>query len=105
MDRQLDWSSKINNKPRVVGAKHCKHFMDNYNKVCVHICRASGRKMEKFSVSVNIAAESNVTFILIYEELLQRNLGQYEILTRVKPKSLVRQFKVISSSRLSVYFG
>lgn len=72
------------------------------NKIFVHICRASGRKMEKFSVSVNIAAESNVTFILTYEELLQRNLGQYEILTRVKPKSLVQKFQVISSSRFCV---
>lgn len=50
--------------------------------------------MEKFSVSVNIAAESNVTFILTYEELLQRKLGQYEILIRVKPKGLVEQFQV-----------
>uniref|UniRef100_A0A672I0G4 Inter-alpha-trypsin inhibitor heavy chain H3 n=1 Tax=Salarias fasciatus TaxID=181472 RepID=A0A672I0G4_SALFA len=46
------------------------------------LVKASGRKMEKFSVSVNIAAESNVTFILTYEELLQRKLGLYEILTR-----------------------
>ncbi|KAK7926031.1 hypothetical protein WMY93_008341 [Mugilogobius chulae] len=36
------------------------------------LVRASGRKMEKFSVSVNIAALSNVTFTLTYEELLQR---------------------------------
>lgn len=50
--------------------------------------------MEKFSVSVNIAAQTNVTFILTYEELLQRKLGQYEILTRVKPKSLVQKFQV-----------
>uniref|UniRef100_A0A8C5BPN4 Inter-alpha-trypsin inhibitor heavy chain H3 n=1 Tax=Gadus morhua TaxID=8049 RepID=A0A8C5BPN4_GADMO len=49
---------------------------------------ASGRKMEKFSVSVNIAAESNVTFILTYEELLQRKFGKYEILTRINPKQL-----------------
>ncbi|KAF3855921.1 hypothetical protein F7725_016644 [Dissostichus mawsoni] len=57
---------------------------------------ASGRKMEKFSVSVNIAAESNVTFILTYEELLQRKLGRYEILTRVKPKQRVQEFQEMS---------
>ena len=45
-------------------------------------------------MSVNIAAESNVTFILTYEELLQRKLGQYEILTRVKPKQPVQEFQV-----------
>ena len=50
--------------------------------------------MEKFSVSVNIAPNSNVTFILTYEEMLQRRHGQYEILTRVKPKQLVHNFEV-----------
>ncbi|XP_041836029.1 inter-alpha-trypsin inhibitor heavy chain H3a isoform X2 [Melanotaenia boesemani] len=61
------------------------------------LVKISGRKMEKFSVSVNIAAESNVTFILTYEELLQRKFGQYEILTRVKPKSLVQQFQIVTN--------
>uniref|UniRef100_A0A665UNT7 Inter-alpha-trypsin inhibitor heavy chain H3 n=1 Tax=Echeneis naucrates TaxID=173247 RepID=A0A665UNT7_ECHNA len=54
------------------------------------LVKASGRKMEKFSVSVNVAASSNVTFILTYEELLQRKMGKYEILTRVKPKEPVQ---------------
>lgn len=62
--------------------------------VYVFYHRASGRKMEKFSVTVNIAAKSNVTFILTYEELLQRKMGQYEILTRVKPKQPVQEFHV-----------
>lgn len=57
--------------------------------------RASGRKMEKFSVSVNIASNSKVTFVLTYEELLQRTLGQYEIVIRVKPKEPVQEFKVV----------
>ncbi|KAM7006926.1 LOW QUALITY PROTEIN: inter-alpha-trypsin inhibitor heavy chain H3-like [Tautogolabrus adspersus] len=61
------------------------------------LVKASGRKMEKFSVSVNIAAESNVTFILTYEELLQRKLGQYEILTQVKPKQRVQEFKIVTN--------
>ncbi|XP_008318550.1 inter-alpha-trypsin inhibitor heavy chain H3-like isoform X1 [Cynoglossus semilaevis] len=61
------------------------------------LVKASGRKMESFSVSVNIAAKSNVTFILTYEELLQRKLGQYEILTRVQPKSLVQDFKIMTN--------
>uniref|UniRef100_H3D0L9 Inter-alpha-trypsin inhibitor heavy chain 3 n=1 Tax=Tetraodon nigroviridis TaxID=99883 RepID=H3D0L9_TETNG len=58
---------------------------------------ASGRKMEKFSVSVNIASNSKVTFVLTYEELLQRTLGQYEILTRVKPKEPVQEFKIVTN--------
>ncbi|XP_071351221.1 inter-alpha-trypsin inhibitor heavy chain H3-like [Trachinotus anak] len=61
------------------------------------LVKASGRKMEKFSVSVNIAAKSNVTFILTYEELLQRKLGQYEILTRVKPKHPVQEFQIVAN--------
>uniref|UniRef100_A0A4W4E852 VIT domain-containing protein n=1 Tax=Electrophorus electricus TaxID=8005 RepID=A0A4W4E852_ELEEL len=59
------------------------------------LVKASGRKMEKFSVSVNIAAHSNVTFALTYEELLQRRFGKYEIMIRVKPKQLVQQFQVL----------
>ncbi|XP_027135227.1 inter-alpha-trypsin inhibitor heavy chain H3-like [Larimichthys crocea] len=47
------------------------------------LVKASGKNIEEFSVSVNIAAKSSVTFILTYEELLQRKLGQYKILTRV----------------------
>lgn len=50
--------------------------------------------MEKFSVSVNIAAQSAVTFVLTYEELLQRKLGQYEILMHVKPAQPVQDFQV-----------
>uniref|UniRef100_A0A665UMY7 Inter-alpha-trypsin inhibitor heavy chain H3 n=1 Tax=Echeneis naucrates TaxID=173247 RepID=A0A665UMY7_ECHNA len=60
------------------------------------LVKASGRKMEKFSVSVNVAASSNVTFILTYEELLQRKMGKYEILTRVKPKEPVQEFKIVA---------
>ncbi|XP_051272466.1 LOW QUALITY PROTEIN: inter-alpha-trypsin inhibitor heavy chain H3-like [Dicentrarchus labrax] len=61
------------------------------------LVKASGRKMEKFSVSVNIAAKSNVTFILTYEELLQRKQGQYEILTRIKPKQAVQEFQIVTN--------
>uniref|UniRef100_A0A8C2ZPY4 Inter-alpha-trypsin inhibitor heavy chain 3 n=1 Tax=Cyclopterus lumpus TaxID=8103 RepID=A0A8C2ZPY4_CYCLU len=61
------------------------------------LVKVSGRKMETFSVSVNIAAKSNVTFILTYEELLQRKLGQYEILTRVKPKQPVQEFQIVAN--------
>ncbi|KAK1901328.1 Inter-alpha-trypsin inhibitor heavy chain H3 [Dissostichus eleginoides] len=61
------------------------------------LVKASGRKMEKFSVSVNIAANSSVTFVLTYEELLQRKLGQYEILTRVKPEQPVQDFQIVTN--------
>ncbi|XP_043930570.1 inter-alpha-trypsin inhibitor heavy chain H3-like [Protopterus annectens] len=58
------------------------------------LVKATGRKIENFKVSVNIAATSKVTFELVYEELLQRNLGKYELLIRVKPNQLVRHFQI-----------
>ncbi|XP_069045730.1 inter-alpha-trypsin inhibitor heavy chain H3 isoform X1 [Lepisosteus oculatus] len=60
------------------------------------LVRASGRKMEKFSVSVNIAAASKVTFELTYEELLKRSLGKYELMIRVRPKQLVQHFEIMA---------
>lgn len=60
--------------------------------------RASGRKLEKFTVSVNVAAGSKVTFELTYEELLKRNKGKYEMYLKVQPKQLVRHFEVSSHS-------
>uniref|UniRef100_A0A8C3I0N5 Inter-alpha-trypsin inhibitor heavy chain H3 n=1 Tax=Chrysemys picta bellii TaxID=8478 RepID=A0A8C3I0N5_CHRPI len=58
------------------------------------LVRASGRKTEKFTVSVNIAAASKVTFELTYEELLKRNFGKYEMLIKVKPKQLINHFEI-----------
>uniref|UniRef100_A0A8C0GXJ0 Inter-alpha-trypsin inhibitor heavy chain H3 n=1 Tax=Chelonoidis abingdonii TaxID=106734 RepID=A0A8C0GXJ0_CHEAB len=58
------------------------------------LVRASGRKTEKFTVSVNIAAASKVTFELTYEELLKRNSGKYEMLIKVKPKQLINHFEI-----------
>uniref|UniRef100_A0A673GW06 VIT domain-containing protein n=1 Tax=Sinocyclocheilus rhinocerous TaxID=307959 RepID=A0A673GW06_9TELE len=58
------------------------------------LVKASGRKIEKFSVSVNVAADSSVKFILTHEELLQRHFGKYELMIRVKPNQLVQHFEV-----------
>ncbi|XP_036286773.1 inter-alpha-trypsin inhibitor heavy chain H3 isoform X3 [Pipistrellus kuhlii] len=59
------------------------------------LVKASGRKLEKFTVSVNVAAGSNVTFELTYEELLKRNKGKYEMYLKVKPKQLVKDFEIL----------
>ncbi|NWT89603.1 ITIH3 inhibitor, partial [Lanius ludovicianus] len=58
------------------------------------LVKASGRKTEKFTVSVNIKAASKVTFELTYEELLKRQFGKYEMFIKVKPKQLVRDFEI-----------
>ncbi|XP_048462661.1 inter-alpha-trypsin inhibitor heavy chain H3-like [Rhincodon typus] len=58
------------------------------------LVKASGRKMEKFKVSVNIGPTKKVTFELTYEELLKRNLGKYAMQIRVKPKQFVKHFQI-----------
>ncbi|XP_037239838.1 inter-alpha-trypsin inhibitor heavy chain H3-like [Falco rusticolus] len=58
------------------------------------LVKASGRKTEKFTVSVNIKAGSKVTFELTYEELLKRQFGKYEMFIKVKPKQLVKDFEI-----------
>uniref|UniRef100_A0A8C5E6C4 Inter-alpha-trypsin inhibitor heavy chain H3 n=1 Tax=Gouania willdenowi TaxID=441366 RepID=A0A8C5E6C4_GOUWI len=97
-----NFSMEIENQMYVGEVKEKEKAKKQYEKAVstgqtAGLVKASGRKMEKFSVSVNIAAESNVTFILTYEELLQRKLGMYEIITRVKPKSPVQEFKITAN--------
>ncbi|XP_037654066.1 inter-alpha-trypsin inhibitor heavy chain H3 isoform X1 [Choloepus didactylus] len=58
------------------------------------LVKASGRKLEKFTVSVNVAAGSKVTFELTYEELLKRHKGKYEMYIKVQPKQLVKHFEI-----------
>ncbi|XP_066469056.1 inter-alpha-trypsin inhibitor heavy chain H3-like [Tiliqua scincoides] len=58
------------------------------------LVKASGRKTEKFSVSVNIAAASKVTFELTYEELFKRTFGKYELYLKINSKQLVNKFEI-----------
>lgn len=58
------------------------------------LSRASGRKTEKFTVSVNIASSSEVVFELAFEELLKRRFGYYEMFIKVNPKQIVKNFEV-----------
>ncbi|XP_054694366.1 inter-alpha-trypsin inhibitor heavy chain H4-like [Grus americana] len=58
------------------------------------LVKITGRKLEQFHVSVSIAAASKVTFELIYEELLKRQLGKFELLIKVRPKQLVKHFQI-----------
>uniref|UniRef100_A0A4W2F8Y4 Inter-alpha-trypsin inhibitor heavy chain H3 n=1 Tax=Bos indicus x Bos taurus TaxID=30522 RepID=A0A4W2F8Y4_BOBOX len=60
------------------------------------LVKASGRKLEKFTVSVNVAAGSKVTFELTYEELLKRHKGKYEMYLKVQPKQLVKHFEIVN---------
>ncbi|KAL6464408.1 hypothetical protein MHYP_G00267250 [Metynnis hypsauchen] len=94
-----NFSMEIDGKTYVGEVKEKEKAKKQYEKAVssgqtAGLVKASGRKMEKFSVSVNVAANSNVTFTLTYEELLQRRFGKYEIMIRVKPKQLVQHFEI-----------
>ncbi|XP_036594593.1 inter-alpha-trypsin inhibitor heavy chain H4-like [Trichosurus vulpecula] len=58
------------------------------------IIRATGRNLEQFQVSVNVAPTAKVTFELVYEELLRRQLGKYELMLKVRPQQLVKHLQI-----------
>ncbi|XP_043298462.1 inter-alpha-trypsin inhibitor heavy chain H4 isoform X1 [Cervus canadensis] len=58
------------------------------------LVRATGRKTEQFQVSVSVAPAAKVTFELVYEELLARHLGAYELLLKVRPQQLVKHLQM-----------
>lgn len=45
-------------------------------------------------MSVSVAPAAKVTFELVYEELLKRCLGAYELLLKVQPQQLVKHLQV-----------
>ncbi|XP_693183.5 inter-alpha-trypsin inhibitor heavy chain H3 [Danio rerio] len=95
-----NFSIEIENRIYVSEVKEKEQARQKYESAVISgqtagLVKASGRHMEKFSVSVNIAAQSSVTFTLTYEELLQRRLGSYEIMIGVRPKQLVQNFEIV----------
>ncbi|EHB12995.1 Inter-alpha-trypsin inhibitor heavy chain H4 [Heterocephalus glaber] len=58
------------------------------------LIKTTGRKMEEFQVSVSVAPATKVTFELVYEELLRRHLGVYELLLKVRPQQLVKHLQM-----------
>ncbi|XP_020786637.2 inter-alpha-trypsin inhibitor heavy chain H3-like isoform X2 [Boleophthalmus pectinirostris] len=97
-----NFSMEIDGKLYVGEVKEKEKAKKQYDKAVssgqtAGIVKAAGRKMELFAVSVNIAASSYVVFTLTYEELLQRKHGKYEILTQVKPKQVVQEFKIVAN--------
>ncbi|XP_008578306.1 PREDICTED: inter-alpha-trypsin inhibitor heavy chain H4 [Galeopterus variegatus] len=58
------------------------------------LVKATGRKTEQFQVSVSVAPAAKVTFELVYEELLKRHLGVYELLLKVHPQQLVKHLQM-----------
>ncbi|XP_077133077.1 inter-alpha-trypsin inhibitor heavy chain H3-like isoform X1 [Ranitomeya variabilis] len=58
------------------------------------LVQSTGRKLENFKISVNVGPLSTATFRLVYEELLKRQLGSYELYLKIRPKELVEDFQV-----------
>ncbi|KAK7819760.1 hypothetical protein U0070_012366, partial [Myodes glareolus] len=58
------------------------------------LVKTAGRQTEQFEVSVTVAPKAKITFELIYQELLRRRLGTYELLLKVKPKQLVKHLQM-----------
>lgn len=52
------------------------------------------RDTNRFSVKINVSPLSHVTFVLTYDELLQRRRGQYEHILYIDPKQIVDQLTV-----------
>ncbi|XP_028739298.1 LOW QUALITY PROTEIN: inter-alpha-trypsin inhibitor heavy chain H6 [Peromyscus leucopus] len=52
------------------------------------------RESEKFRISTRLAAGTEVTFALAYEELLQRHQGRYQLVVSLRPGQLVRKLNV-----------
>ncbi|KAJ8962657.1 hypothetical protein NQ318_001051, partial [Aromia moschata] len=54
----------------------------------------STRNSNRFTINVNVEPESKVSFHLAYEELLQREKGQYEIIANIQPGQIVKKLRV-----------
>ncbi|XP_036055165.1 inter-alpha-trypsin inhibitor heavy chain H4 [Onychomys torridus] len=58
------------------------------------LVKTTGRQTEQFQVSVTVAPNAKIIFQLVYQELLRRQLGTYELLLKVKPQQLVRHLQM-----------
>lgn len=52
------------------------------------------QESEKFQISTRLAAGTEVTFVLAYEELLQRHQGRYQLVVSLRPGQLARKLTV-----------
>lgn len=55
---------------------------------------ANARDSNRFDVSVNIEPQKKAVFYLSYEELLQREREQYEVVINIHPGQLVNDLQV-----------
>lgn len=55
---------------------------------------ANARDSSRFDVSVNVEPQKKAAFYLSYEELLQREQEQYEVVINIHPGQLVKELQV-----------
>uniref|UniRef100_A0A8D2CTS8 Inter-alpha-trypsin inhibitor heavy chain family member 6 n=1 Tax=Sciurus vulgaris TaxID=55149 RepID=A0A8D2CTS8_SCIVU len=94
-----NFTMTINNKVYVAEVKE-KHqakkiYEESHHqgKTAAHV-GIRDRESEKFQISTSLAAGTEVTFALAYEELLQRHQGQYQLMVSMRPGQLVPKLKV-----------
>uniref|UniRef100_A0A4W3IFT5 Inter-alpha-trypsin inhibitor heavy chain 5 n=1 Tax=Callorhinchus milii TaxID=7868 RepID=A0A4W3IFT5_CALMI len=56
--------------------------------------RAREREVEIFSVALKLPAKTKATFLLSYEELLERRMGMYEHVISIRPRQIVPKLRV-----------
>lgn len=55
---------------------------------------ASARDSNRFDISVTVEPQKKAAFYLSYEELLQRERDQYEVVINIHPGQLVKDLRV-----------
>nr|XP_027805965.1 inter-alpha-trypsin inhibitor heavy chain H6 [Marmota flaviventris] len=94
-----NFTMTINNKVYVAEVKEKRQAKKIYEeayhqgKTAAHV-GIRDRESEKFQISTSLAAGTEVTFALAYEELLQRHQGQYQLMISVRPGQLVSKLNV-----------
>ncbi|KAM4819016.1 inter-alpha-trypsin inhibitor heavy chain H6 [Thomomys bottae] len=94
-----NFTMTINNKVYVAEIKEKQQAKKMYEEAHKQGMTAAhvgirDRESEKFRISTSLAASTEVTFALSYEELLQRHQGQYELVVSLRPGQLVTRLNV-----------
>ncbi|XP_072393627.1 inter-alpha-trypsin inhibitor heavy chain H4-like isoform X1 [Diabrotica undecimpunctata] len=95
-------------KAYVKGKEEAKNIYDkavSSGQSAAHVA-VSARDSHRFTVSVNVEPEAKATFLLTYEELLERRNNQYELVLNINPGQIVKDLNVkvnISESRPLVF--
>ncbi|EAW93186.1 inter-alpha-trypsin inhibitor heavy chain family member 6 [Homo sapiens] len=94
-----NFTMTINNKVYIAEVKEKHQAKKIYEeahqqgKTAAHV-GIRDRESEKFRISTSLAAGTEVTFSLAYEELLQRHQGQYQLVVSLRPGQLVKRLSI-----------